>query len=384
VAGEASAPLGTLVFLTGGPGQPGVPFAARIRGRLGPSAGRLRLVLLDQRGTGAGALRCPALQAAVGTSDLTVPPPGTVESCARRLGDDRRFYGTADTVADLEDLRRALGLPRLTLDGVSYGSFVAERYAIAHPGRVAGLVLDSVVPAAGLDGLEVGAARASARVLRAACRAQRCPTDPATDLAAVVRRAPRRGPALLDTLVALSVGAPSFPGVAAALHAASGGRPAALDRLVAAVRRAQAAPPAFFSAGLHAATVCADLRAPWGGPDAPAAGRAAAVTRAAARTDPAPFDRGTVRANGLLATCERWPQTPAPRPPPSGALPAVRALLLAGDRDLSTPLAWARAQLAHTPRGRLVVVRGAGHSVQVRAAAPEGRRALLAFLRDRP
>ena len=31
----ASAPRGVLVFLTGGPGQPGVPFAPRLAGRLG-------------------------------------------------------------------------------------------------------------------------------------------------------------------------------------------------------------------------------------------------------------------------------------------------------------------------------------------------------------
>ncbi len=50
-------------------------------------------------------------------------------------------------------------------------------------------MLDSVVPAAGLDGLEVDGMRETARVLRAVCRAQRCPGDPAADLAAVVRRA---------------------------------------------------------------------------------------------------------------------------------------------------------------------------------------------------
>jgi len=49
-----------LVFLTGGPGQPGVPFAPRLAGRLGPALRGYRLVMFDQRGTGAGALDCPA------------------------------------------------------------------------------------------------------------------------------------------------------------------------------------------------------------------------------------------------------------------------------------------------------------------------------------
>ena len=106
---RAPARRGVLVVLAGGPGQPGVPFAAGLGSRLGAAARGWRLVLVDQRGTGAGALRCPALQRAVGTSDLTVPPAGAVTACARRLGARRTHFTTADTVADLDDLRRALG-----------------------------------------------------------------------------------------------------------------------------------------------------------------------------------------------------------------------------------------------------------------------------------
>ena len=35
VSDVASAPRGVLLFLTGGPGEPGVPFVSRITGRLG-------------------------------------------------------------------------------------------------------------------------------------------------------------------------------------------------------------------------------------------------------------------------------------------------------------------------------------------------------------
>jgi pimeloyl-ACP methyl ester carboxylesterase len=378
-ADNADAPRGVLVVLTGGPGQGGVAFVSRVRARLRAVLRRYRLVMLDQRGTGADALSCPALQRAMGTSDLTVPPPGAVEACARTLGARRTFYSTADTVADLEALRLALGADKLTLDGTSYGTFVAERYAIAHPDRVARLVLDSVVPAAGLDGLEVDGMHEAARVLRAACRAQRCPGDPAADLAAVVR-ARHDGPELYDTLVALSVGAPTFPGVLAALRAARHGDAGRLQRIVRAVRRAQRAPAEVLSQGLHAATACADLRPPWGGAAAPLAGRAQALRQAAARADPAPFDRATVTGNGLVLTCLRWPPTPAPPAPRTGDLPPVPTLLLAGGRDLSTPLPWARLQRAHTPNGKLVVVPDSGHSVQSRAPGGEGRRAVQRFL----
>jgi pimeloyl-ACP methyl ester carboxylesterase len=379
VADNADAPRSVLVDLTGGPGQGGVAFVPRARQRLRRLLRAYRLVMLDQRGTGAGALRCPALQRAMGSSDLTVPPRGSVQACAQALGPQRRFYSTADTVADLEALRVALGAGKLTLDGVSYGTFVAERYAIAHPDRVARLVLDSVVPAASLDGLEVDGMRETARVLRLVCRDQHCRGDPVADLAAVVR-ARHDGPELYDTLVAMSVGAPTYPGVLAGLREARAGHPQHLERIVRVVRRAQRAPAAALSQGLHAATLCADARPPWGDAAAPLAGRAAALRRAAARSDPAPFDRATVIGNGLAQTCLRWPPTPAPTPPRSGDLPPVPTLLLAGDRDLSTPLAWAREQAAHTPQGRLVVVPGAGHSVQSRAPGGAGRRAVERFL----
>src|SRR5207247_5297438 len=100
----AKAPKGVLVALTGGPGQPGVPFVPRIRARLAPALRGYRLVMLDQRGTGAGALRCPRLQRAMGSSDLTVPPASAVTGCAVEIGPKRRFFTTADTVADLDAL----------------------------------------------------------------------------------------------------------------------------------------------------------------------------------------------------------------------------------------------------------------------------------------
>jgi pimeloyl-ACP methyl ester carboxylesterase len=382
VADDADAARGVLVLLTGGPGQPGVPFVARVHDGLGPLLAGYRLVMFDQRGTGSGALRCPALQRAMGSSDLTVPPAAAVRACAAAIGPRRRFFTTADTVADLELLRAALGAGRLTLDGISYGTYVAERYALAHPDRVARLVLDSVVPHRDLDLFGLASMRAAARVLRDACREQACAGDPAADLAAVVRRR-HDGPALLDTLVALSIVDPGFRGVPAALRAARQGRAGPLDQLVADVRRGQRAPAEALSQGLHASTLCADLPMPWGSAAAPRRGREAALARAAAALRPAevwPFDRATAVGNGLVRTCLDWPPTPVAAPPAGRRLPAVPVLLLAGDRDLSTPLEWARQEAALAARGRLVVVAGAGHSVQSRAAGDAGRRAVGSFL----
>ena len=371
---EGDAPRGTLVFLTGGPGQPGVPYVDRISTRLGAAFDGYRLVMFDQRGTGARALQCPALQRQMGSTDLAVPTKASVKSCAAALGAKRGYFNTAQTVEDLEALRRALGAEKLTLDGVSYGTYVAERYALAYPNRVAGLVLDSVVRD---DGAGLALEAANMHRVGAALGAAT-----ARDLAKVVARR-RIGPQLLNALVTMSVADPSYPGVASALEAAAHGDDGQLDALLLRWQPDNGTPAEALSQGLHASTLCAEIPMPWGGPATAPAKRARALARAVRQLKPAqlyPFDRATASGNGLVKTCLWWPPTPAPPRPKAGAFPSVPVLLLAGDRDLSTPLPWAQYE-ARRAHGKLVVVRGAGHSVQLRAASDAGRDAVRAFLR---
>jgi pimeloyl-ACP methyl ester carboxylesterase len=331
-----------------------------------------RLVVVDQRGTGGGALRCPALQRSVGSSDLAVPPPAAVTACARALGPDRDAYATADTVADLDALRTALGDHRWTIAGISYGTLVAQRYALAHPSRTRALVLDSVVPQEGAELLERVPIAATTRVLRTVCaraaaearagarHAGRCAGDPARDLAAVVVRTPALGPPLLDALTELSIGVPRLGPIPALLHRARAGDLGPLRALLRRIRTEERSPPvAQFSSGLHAATLCVDSPTPWtDGPAASAAARTTAVHDA--HTTP------TARGQGLLQTCLHWPPTPAPPPPPRGPI-RTPALLLAGDEDLSTPLEWARLQASRMPHAHLIIVPGAGHSILSRS-----------------
>jgi pimeloyl-ACP methyl ester carboxylesterase len=369
VSGPDGAPV--LVLLSGGPGQPGQPFLAPERTRLGKAGQKWRLVVIDQRGTGKDALRCPALQKQMGASDLTPPTRAAVTSCASRIGDKRRFFATSDTVADLDLLRQALGAGKLALDGVSYGTYVAERYALAYPGNVSRLVLDSVVPhAGGVTMMSQVSMQATARVLGPAAT---------RDLKTVVARR-HNGPQMLDMLTALSIGRPRLPFAARALKRAADGDNTTLDRLAAAVRHGEGAYKATdLSQGLHASTLCADTTAPWGGEDAPLAGRAEKLEAAAAAVDDGPYDRETATGNGIALQCLYWPSTPVPLPKVAADLPNVPTLLLAGTHDLSTPLEWARAERAHAPGGKLVVVPGAGHSVQSQGRAA-ARRAVARFL----
>lgn len=383
MANNVDAPRGVLVWLVGGPGTPGVSLTADITSGFDPAVLRdYRLVFFSGRGTGDGALQCPQLQEAVGSSDLAVPPPGAVDDCARSIGDNRRFFATADTVADLETLRQTLGVQKLSLDGASYGSFVAARYAMTHPDRVSRLVLDSVVPHDGLDMMNVGMFARVAEVLRMVCQETGCGTDPAGDLAEVVRTR-NNGPELLDTIAGLSAGKPNLAAVPAALHQGAGGDSTALDAMIADGHRGTAASAEQLSQGLHATAVCQDNPEPWGDASTPVAGRAEAASAAArALPDAAlfPFDRATATGNGAMLACEQWPTTPVLPWTGGRNLPAVPVLLLAGDHDVITPLGYARQELAHAPQGRLVVIPGSGHITQDHANGAGGREAARQFL----
>jgi len=373
------APHGVLFVLSGGPGQPGLPIIDGYVSRaLSAEQHQYRIVVLDQRGTGANALDCKALQREMGSSDLTPPKASAVRACARKLGNRRQFFGTDDVVADMEDFRAALGVDKWSLDGISYGTYVGERYGLAHPSHVSKLVLDSVVPQVGEIDLGVAEFAAVKRVLHLVC-GNAC----VKDLAAVVRRY-HLGPQLLDALTFDSIADPtyrSYWNVPAALHAASRGNRKPLNRFLAAASHYQRYPASLLDQGLHASTLCADWRYPWGTSAAPLTGRAARLRAAVARI-PAPklypFDRQTASGNGFVRQCLPWAPTAA-TPLPHGKL-LVPTLLVNGNHDLSTPLAWARQQLALTPHGKLVIVPGAGHSVQSRAVSDVGRSAVAQFL----
>jgi pimeloyl-ACP methyl ester carboxylesterase len=378
-ADNVRAPRGVLLVLSGGPGQPGLFLLDRfVEKALAAEKRRYRVVVFDQRGTGAGALDCEAMQQQMGASDLFPPTAGAVRACAAKLGDRRQFYGTDDVVEDIDALRRALGVDKIALDGVSYGTYVAERYALAHPDHVSKLVLDSVVPHVGLTDLGVVEFHATARVLRSVC-GNRC----VDDLAAVVKRY-HNGVDVLDALTTDSIVDPTYKTVfdiPQALRAARKGAPGLLESFIVSMHAGDQAPAEALDQGLHASALCGDWRYPWGTSAAPLAGREAALSRAVAKLPTKalfPFDRKTATGNGFIRQCLPWAPTP-PTPLDRGKI-TVPTLLLNGDHDLSTPLEWAKQELRRTTHGKLVVVPGAGHSTQSRSASGISRKSVAAFL----
>ena len=372
---DPDASRGVLLALNGGPGAAGAPLAPELVERFGPEVvADYRIVALDQRGTGPGALDCPALQQDGATQFL--PSPDAVRACAATLGDARGHYGTDDTVADLDRLREVLGADRLSLFAVSYGTFVAQQYAVAHPGETELLVLDSALPAGGPDTLQRDVVRATPRVLGLACRATDCPGDPVADLTEVVRAGD--GAELLSLLAAMSSARPSYDTLLPALRNAARGDRTGLDRLLQAYRTGFGTTPEVFSAGLNAAASCGDQRFPWGRSDALLAGRQADVRREVASAgNLSPFDGAAV--SEALAQCLGWPPV-APSKVELGQpeLPDVPVLFLSGDRDLSAPVEAVRGEADRATDGRLVVVRGAGHVVTARPG--RGREVVRDFL----
>ena len=378
-ADNVKAPRGVLLVLSGGPGQPGLFILDKFVDKaLAAEKQTYRIVVFDQRGTGAGALNCEAMQQQMGASDLYPPTAAAVRACAAKIGDRRRFYGTDDVVADIDALRRALGVDKIALDGISYGTYVGERYALAHPDHVSKLVLDSVVPHVGLSDLGVVEFRATARILRSVC-GTRC----VDDLAAVVKRY-RNGVDILDALTTDSIVDPTYKTVfdiTQALHAARNGAPGLLESFLSSMHAGDAAPAYALDQGLHASALCADWRYPWGTSAAPLAGRGRALNRAVAKlpaTALFPFDRRTASGNGFIRQCLPWaPTSPTPLDRRKITVPT---LLVNGNHDLSTPLEWAKQELARTTHGKLVVVPGAGHSTQSRSVSDVSRTSVAAFL----
>ena len=394
VADNANAPKGTLLFLTGGPGQGGVYIAQRISAlRLPEVAKQYRIVVIDQRGTGPfGAINCPKIQAQVGSSDIAVPTRDAIDECSGILGRNAQFYSTDQTVGDYDSFRQALGVQKLAVDGVSYGSWTAARYAIAHPHNVNKVVLDSVLPsfATAADSFYLTGLHAEARVLRDACTtAPACGFDPAADLAWLVRhRSTAAGVQLFDAIVSYEFVDPTYRdpaqhgGLIAALHSARGGDQTNLNAILADMNPADGTPPAAFSAGLHAATLCADQVFPWGDASTPVPVREQALEKATKKLKEGevwPYTREVAGGQGFIQTCLPWPAEPA-NSNPDVNLPNVPILLVNGDHDLSTPLEWAQEELARAPQGKLVIVKGASHSIQNRERGHAGRDAVIAFL----
>jgi pimeloyl-ACP methyl ester carboxylesterase len=139
-----------VVFLAGGPGESAVDTWPQVAAALGPLRRHHHILLLDQRGTGEShPLTCgpgeeSPNQDRFDLDELRKQVGACLAQVEKRA--DPRFYTTTDAARDLEDVRQALGSPQFDLVGVSYGTRMAQQYAMRYPQSVRSIVLDSVAP----------------------------------------------------------------------------------------------------------------------------------------------------------------------------------------------------------------------------------------------
>jgi len=396
----------TIFALAGGPGQAAAPLLSTFGEALGgPAVRNRRIVTFDQRGTGgSGRLSCPELEHVPFDGAETRPATQlAVAACAARLGPARAHYATADSVADLESVRAALGVDRIVLYGTSYGTKVALDYAAAYPQHVEKLVLDSVVPPEGVDAFQRSTAAAVPAVMRSVCADGACPftRDAGADMLALGRRLARgplhgrrvdgHGHARPVELVGRRLFPMLLVGdflpferalVPAAVRSALDGDPALLLRL-AKIRFGEFDTTGPDSETLLLATRCEDGQLPWA-PGTPVDARGAAISTALAaipQAQLAPFSGADMRDLGLSDLCRAWPEAPIAQP--QLPLPAVPTLILSGDEDLRTPRADALAVAARIPGARVLAVPQTGHSTLTSAPTRCARSAVTEFLAGR-
>ncbi|WP_329071983.1 alpha/beta hydrolase [Amycolatopsis sp. NBC_01480] len=161
-ATDAAKRVGALVVDPGGPGGSGMMAAASLVKPAGDLAKEFDFVGFDPRGVHASrpriTCRSDAEQDADRSSDIESDnSPAGVEkqlaeaksygaSCVAHTGAEFLAHvGTREVVQDLDVLRAALGEPKLTYLGYSYGTQIGSAYAEAYPARVRAMVLDGAI-----------------------------------------------------------------------------------------------------------------------------------------------------------------------------------------------------------------------------------------------
>jgi pimeloyl-ACP methyl ester carboxylesterase len=139
----------------GGPGAGATPLAPFIAaGLFAKELTQLRerydIVLVDNRGIGGARPQ----QCATAPPEhpeyyfLQIWPDALLKACRDRLAADADLSLYTSTLAadDLDDIRAALGYPKIVLDGASYGTLFYLAYMRQHPNHVESAILDGVAP----------------------------------------------------------------------------------------------------------------------------------------------------------------------------------------------------------------------------------------------
>lgn len=341
-----------LFDIAGGPGLP-VTENAEFYMSFGSAYRANRdIVLVDQRGTGgSNPLHCPEFSSPEAAYRLLFPADA-VARCRMTLETkaDLTKYGTPDAVADLDDVRAALGYDTVDLFGLSYGTTVALRYLDTHPERVRAAVLMGVAPADAMPPKSHAvAANRAIQLLFDSCRREkacRSAFDPAADA--------DRARARLRSIDSAPSEEVFFEKVRSLMYQPSTARliPLILNRAA----EGDLAP--FYAAtkpnglaryadGMFLSVICSESMALM---DFPAAAMSARETMF-----------GDYRLRRQRDACAKWPAATVVEDHLQPVASNAAVLLLSGEFDPVTPPQWADAVAATLPNSRHIVIPDSGH-----------------------
>ena len=360
------------VYFAGGPGASVVKDAAGLS--RDPDIRKAQPVLLvDMRGTGeSNGLFCPSMMGerqVQGFLDEFLPT-AQVRECAIEWKNkaDLAQYTTANMVEDVEELRRALGLPKLDLEGASGGTRVVLEYLRRYPNSVRSAVIEGVVPPdarlpstfaadaqAALDGV-LGSCAADAT-----CRAAY--PDPAGDLRDVLAR--------LAKEPATVVLPDSKTGQPQTIRLAPQGLAQTLRYSLYLPSTSAQIPLLLSMAARGEYRPIVELAQFWGGAGVQLAdGLFLSVTCA---EDLAFFDEagavaaaagtflGDFRVRLQKAACREWGVPAVDKSTLEPIRSAVPTLVVSGQWDPVTPSRWGEEVMKGLSKGRHIVVAGSGH-----------------------
>jgi pimeloyl-ACP methyl ester carboxylesterase len=368
-----------IVIFAGGPGQGASALAAQVM----PLFTRLNdvrdIVFLDQRGTGGShPLACESSEpASLQAMFEDAMPERVVRECLEQLEADPRQYVTPVAVADLEEVRAALGYDKLNLWGGSYGTRVALEYLRRHPGHVRTMTLDGAAPATMKLPLSfVADGEAALKGMLDACDAEvRCRStypDLRASIAALRSQLARRPVRALiqnprtgvretiqvnENVFLSGLFRPLYVAEMASLlpygvaSAASGDfNPLLAQNLEFATDISEN-----LSIGMHLSVVCSE--------------DVSRVTQDELdRLDVSFFGRSLV--DDFIRACRIWPRGTLPGDFYEPVASDVPALILSGGIDPATPPRHGEAVLKTLRNGRHVVAPHIGHGVSLRGCAP--------------
>jgi len=369
-----------LFLLAGGPGQAASDLYVSYAGAFARINRNHDIVLVDQRGTGRSApLACQYPDDWRQTSEQMPALRQATLACLQRFGDRVRYYTSSVAVQDLDQVRRALGYPRIDLYAASYGTRMAELYMRRYPGSTHAAILDGVTypqqaigPDTPLDG-----ERALSLILTRCLAAPDCAAaypDVRRDIDALRRRFGPEKAAL--TLTDPSSGLPlaiefNRSVLSAALRFLSYNATEAslLPTLIHQAAAGQLAPLAAqtvmmarqvgdeLASGMQNSVICSE--------DVPFFA-ADQIDRARL----AQTYQGTDQLDALTEICKLWPRGPVDPALHSALHSAVPSLLLSGEADPVTPPADAERLAQGLGRHRHLVLQGEGHGQLATGCVP--------------